>query len=96
MNAIASTGIGTAFLILFNLLYFVLIMNLVSLFIERIWIGRSQWIILPVIAVSLVVFYVYPTLFRHIIEAVTGPFSISGLLIVTGLGMLAGMLASSL
>lgn len=96
MNTIAPQGIGTAFLILFNLLYFVLIMNLVSLFIERIWTGRSQWVILPLIAASLIVFYFHPRLFLRMIEAVTGPLSFSGMLIITGFGILAGMITSSL
>jgi len=96
MNTLSSPGIGAAFLILFNLLYFVLIMNLVSLFIERIWIGRSQWLILPMIALSVAVFFVHPALFLHIIQAVTGPFSIQGVLVVTGCGILSGMVTSSL
>jgi hypothetical protein len=96
MNAISSPGIGAAFLILFNLLYFVLIMILSSLFIERIWIGRSQWVILPFIAFSFALFFLHPRMFLHIIEAVAGPFSIQGILVVTGFGILAGMVMSSL
>jgi len=95
-TTIYSPGIGAAFLILFNLLYFVLIMLLVSLFIERIWIGRSQWMILPLIAISFTVFFLHPRLFLRIMEAVTGSFSISGLLVITGFGILSGMVMSSL
>jgi len=96
MNAISSPGISDALLILFNLVYFVMTMILTSLFVERIWIGRSQWLILPMIALSVAVFFVHPALFLHIIQAVTGPFSIQGVLVVTGCGILSGMVTSSL
>jgi len=44
MNTISSPGISAALLILFNLLYFVFIMLLISLFIERIWIDSfASW-----------------------------------------------------
>ena len=86
----------TALLILFNLLYFVLIMLLMSIFIERIWIGRSRWIILPLVAVSLMIFAIHPGLFLRILEAVTGSFSLRGMLDITGLAVLAGMVMSSL
>jgi len=96
MNAVSSPGIGAALLILFNLLYFVLITLLVSLFIERIWIGRSRWIILPVISLSFAIFAFHPALFLRILETVTGPFSLRGILAITGFGILAGMAMSSL
>jgi len=96
MNAVSSPGIGTAFLILFNLIYLVMIMMLISLFIDRIWIGRSRWIILPVVAFSLATFGLHPGLFLHLIEAVTGSFSLRGMLVITGFGILAGMATSSL
>ena len=96
MNTVSSPGIGTALLILFNLLYFVAVMLLMSLFIERIWIGRSRWIILPVIAFSLVIFALHPGLFIRILETVTGPFSLRGMFAITGFGILAGMVMSSL
>ncbi len=93
MNAISSPGIGDLFLILFNLLYFVLIMTLTSLFIERIWIGRTRWLILPLITLSFGLFFLKPSL---ILDAVAGPFSIRGMLVVTGCGILAGTAMSSL
>ncbi|MEN6317853.1 MAG: hypothetical protein ABFD82_03710 [Syntrophaceae bacterium] len=96
MNTIASPGLSTALLILFNLLYFILIMLLVSLFIERIWIGRSRWIILPLVFISFSIFIFRPNLFLRILEAVTGTFSLTGMLSITGFGILAGMVMSSL
>ena len=96
MNAVSSPGISVALLILFNLLYFVLIMLLMSLFIERIWIGRSRWIILPLVTLSLIIFAIHPGLFLRILEAVTGSFSLRGMLEITGFGILAGMVMSSL
>lgn len=96
MNTVSSPGISAALLILFNLLYFVLIMLLVSLFIERIWIGRSKWIILPLITVSITIFILHPGLFLRILEAVTGSFSLQGILAITGFGILSGMVMSSL
>jgi hypothetical protein len=96
MNTVSSPGIGTALLILFNLLYFVSIMLLISLFIERIWIGRSRWIILPLVVISFMIFAIHPNLFLHILEAVTGSFSLRGMLSITGFGILAGMVMSSL
>ena len=96
MNDVSSPGIGTALLILFNLLYFVSIMLLISLFIERIWIGRSRWIILPVVTFSFAIFVIRPGLFLNILEAVTGSFSMRGMLLITGFGILAGMVMSSL
>lgn len=96
MNTLASPGISAAFLILFNLLYFVLIMMVVSLFIETIWIGPSQWLLLPVIALSFLVFLCKPGLLLRIVEAVTGSFSLQGMLVITGCGILAGMAGSSL
>jgi uncharacterized membrane protein YqhA len=96
MNAVSSPGIGTALLILFNLLYFVTVMLLMSIFIERIWIGRSRWIILPVIAFLFIVFALYPRLFLRILQTVTGSFSIVRLFAITVFGILAGMVMSSL
>ena len=96
MNAASSPGIGTAFLIMFNLLYFVMIVLLITLLIERIWVGWSRWIILPVVTISIAVFGFNPGLLLNIIEAVTGPFSLQGVLVITGFGILAGMAASSL
>ncbi|MGZ3596262.1 MAG: hypothetical protein ACXVAD_11885 [Syntrophales bacterium] len=96
MNTASSPGIGAALLILFNLLYFVAVMLLMSIFIERIWIGRSRWIILPLIAFSLMIFAFHPSLFPRILETVTGSFSIRGMFAITGFGILAGMLMSSL
>jgi hypothetical protein len=96
MNTVSSPGIGAALLILFNLLYLVLITLLVSLFIEKIWIGRTRWLILPVISLSIVIFAFHPGLFLRILETVTGPFSIGGILAITGFGILAGMTMSSL
>jgi hypothetical protein len=96
MNAVSSPGISVAFLILFNLIYFVLIMLLISLFIEKIWIGRSRWIILPLVTLSLIIFAIHPSLFLRILEAVTGSFSLRGMLAVTGFGILTGMVMSSL
>jgi hypothetical protein len=96
MNAVSSPGIGAALLILFNLLYFVAVMLLMSIFVERIWIGRSRWIILPLIACSLAIFAFHPILFMRILETVTGSFSIWGMFAITGFGILAGMLMSSL
>ena len=96
MNTLSSTGIGTALLILFNLLYFVMIMLLMSLFIERIWIGRSRWLILPLIVFSFTIFALHPGLFFRILEAVTGSFSLGGVLMITGFGILSGMVMSSL
>ena len=96
MNTVSSPGISTALLILFNLLYFVLIMLLTSLFIERVWIGRSRWIILPLVGFSLVIFALHPGLFLRMLEVVTGSFSFRGLLTITGFGSLAGMVMSSL
>ncbi len=96
MNTVSAPGIGTALLILFNLLFFVLIMLLMSIFIERIWLGRSRWIILPVIGFSFVIFAFHPGLFLCILESVTGPFSFRGVLTITGFGVLAGMAMSSL
>ncbi|MGO9138030.1 MAG: hypothetical protein ACLP9S_10475 [Syntrophales bacterium] len=96
MNAVSSPGIGAALLILFNLLYFVVVMLLMSIFIERIWIGRSRWIILPLIAFSLLIFAFRPSLFLKILETVTGSFSTRRMFTVTGFGILAGMLMSSL
>ena len=96
MNAISSPRIGTALLILFNLLYLVLVMLLTSLFIERVWIGRSRWFILPLVVFSAVVFTVYPGLLLRILEAVTGAFSLRGMSAITGFGILAGMVMSTL
>ncbi|MGA2330948.1 MAG: hypothetical protein ABSG75_04240 [Syntrophales bacterium] len=96
MNEVSSPGIGAALLILFNLLYFVAVVLLMSIFIERIWIGRSRWIILPVIAFSLVIFASHPGLFIGILTTVTGPFSLLGMFAITGFGILVGMVMSSL
>ena len=96
MNTVSSPGISTALLILFNLLYFVLIMLLTSLFIERVWIGRSRWIILPLVAFSIMIFALHPGLFLRMLEVVTGSFSFRGMLAITGFGSLAGMVMSSL
>jgi hypothetical protein len=96
MLTVSSPGIGSAFLILFNLLYFVGVMLASSLYIENIWIGRSRWIVLPILVISVVVFYFYPGLFLQILEGVVGPFSVNGILSVTGFGILAGMAMSSL
>lgn len=96
MDTISSPGISAALLILFNLLYFVFIMLLMSLFIERIWIGRSRWIILPLVVFSIAIFALHPGLFLRILEAVTGSFSLGRILSITGFGILAGMVMSSL
>jgi len=95
MNSIFLPGIGTALLILFGLLYFVVVMVLSIIFIERVWTGQSKWLILPVVICSAVIFGFHPSLLLRILEAMIG-FSISGLFAVTGLGILAGMAASSL
>lgn len=96
MNVVSSPGIGAALSIHFNLFYFVAVMLLMSIFIERIWIGRSRCIILPLIAFSLVIFAFHPTLFLRILETVTASFLIRGMFVITGFGILAGMLMSSL
>lgn len=96
MNVVSSPGIGTALLILFNMLYFVLVMLLMSLFIENIWIGKSRWIILPLIVFSCTILALHPGLFLRILEAVTGSFSLHGMLAITGFGILSGMVMSSL
>lgn len=96
MNTVSSPGISTALLILFNLLYFVLIMLLTSFFIERVWSGRSRWIILPLVVFSIVIFALHPGLFLRMLETVTGLFSLRGMLVITGFGSLAGMVMSNL
>ena len=96
MNTISSPGIGTALLILFNLQYFVFVTLLISLFIERIWIGRSRWIILPLAVFSIVIFALHPGLLLSLLEAVTGSFSLGRMLAITGFGILSGMVMSSL
>ena len=96
MNVDSSPGIGIALLILFNLLYCVAITLLISLYIERIWIGRSRWIILPLVVFSIVIFAVHPGLFLSVLKAVTGSFSLGRMLAITGFGILSGMVMSSL
>jgi hypothetical protein len=96
MNGVSSPGIGTALLILFNLLYFVSVVLLMSISIERVWIGRSRWVILPIIASSIVIFAFRPGLFIRMLTTVTGPFSLLGMFAITGFGILAGMVISSL
>jgi hypothetical protein len=96
MSNFNSPEIITVLMILFNLLYFVLVMFLMSFFIEVIWIGRSQWIILPLVIFSLAALGFHPTLFLHNLEAVTGTVSFLGILVITGFAILAGMIASSL
>ncbi len=96
MNTLSSSGIGAALSILFNLLYFVSIALLVSLLVERIWIGKSRWIILPVILLSVALLFLHPGLLLQTLREVTGSFSVRGLLSITGLGILAGMILSSL
>ena len=96
MNTLSSSGIGTALSILFNLLYFVSIALLVSLLIERIWIGKSRWILLPLVLLSVAIWFLYPGLLLQTLREVTGSFSVRGLLSITGLGILAGTILSSL
>ncbi|MEQ8152727.1 MAG: hypothetical protein ABRQ30_04140 [Smithellaceae bacterium] len=95
MNSIFLPGIETAFLILFGLLYFVVVMVLSIIFIERVWTGPSKWVILPVVVFSAVIFGFQPSLLLRIFETMSG-LPCLGFLGVTGLGMLAGMAASSL
>ncbi|MEN6375622.1 MAG: hypothetical protein ABFD75_12715 [Smithella sp.] len=95
MNSILLPGIGTAFLILFGLLYFVVVMVSSIIFIERVWTGQSKWIILPVVILSAVIFGFHPSIFLRIFETTSG-LPCSGLFAVTGLGILAGMAASTL
>lgn len=95
MNSIFLPGIGTAFLILFGLLYFVVVMVLSIIFIERVWTGPSKWLILPVVVFTAVIFVFHPSLLLRFFETMSG-LPILGFLGVTGLGMLAGMAASSL
>ena len=95
MKSIFSPGIGTALLILFSLLYFVVVTVLTIIFIERLWTGQSKWLILPMVVFSAVIFGFHPSLLLRIPEAMSG-FPCSGLFVVTGLGILAGMAASSL
>ncbi len=82
--------------ILFHLLYFVFILSVTSLFLERIWIGRTRWLILPVIALSLVFFSVYPGLILGVLHAMIGPTTARNFAIITGSGILAGMAGTSL
>lgn len=96
MLTVSSPGIGTAFLILFHLLYFVGITLASSLFIENIWIGRSRWIVLPLLAITLVIFYFTPGLLLRLLEVVIGPFSVSGILSITAFEIIAGLAMSSL
>lgn len=96
METAYTPGIGDALIILFNLLYFVGVMLASSLFIEHIWISRSKWVILPVIAMSILLFFCYPGLLEHILKGVVGPFTLKGILTVTGVGILSGMVMSGL
>lgn len=89
-------GIMDAVQILFHLLYFVFVLSATSLFLEKVWIGRTRWIILPVIALSLVLFSIHPGLVPGILTAIIGPSTISNLAVITGSGILAGMVATSL
>lgn len=95
MNSIFLPGIGTAFLILFGLLYFVVVMVLSIIFIERVWTGPSKWLILPVVVFTAIIFVFHPSLLLRFFETMSG-LPILGFLGITGLGMLAGMAASSL
>jgi hypothetical protein len=96
MDLMAVNGISDAIGILFHLLYFVLIMLAASVFLDRIWIGRSQWIVLPLIAASILIFSLYPGLLLRILGAVTGPVSVRSLAVIAGFGILAGMVMASL
>jgi hypothetical protein len=96
MSSVPSPTIGSALLILFNLLYFVMMMLVASLIIERVWIGRSRWITLPLVATSFLIFSLHPGLFLRILESVTDPFSFSGLVAISGFGILSGLVMSSL
>jgi len=96
MSSLFSPGGSAALSILCSLLYFVLIMVLTILFIERIWVGRSQWTIVPLVLFSFVLFGFHPALFLDILEAVTGFFSFRGMVVISGFGILAGMATSSL
>ncbi len=92
----SSPDITDALLILFNLLYFVLILSITSLLIERIWLGWSRWIILPVVASALIVFPIYPRLIVRILQSLIGPFSLVNFFIITAMGVWAGMAITSL
>jgi hypothetical protein len=92
----SSPGIATALLILFHLMYFVTITLLSSLFIEKLWVGRSRWIIQPLAALSVTALAIYPGFILHIIKGLTASFSVSGILSITGFGILAGAVMSSL
>ncbi|HPL64786.1 MAG TPA: hypothetical protein PK587_13570 [Syntrophales bacterium] len=96
MEQMAANGISDAIGILFHLLYFVLIMLGTSVFLDRIWAGRSQWIVLPLVAASILLFSVYPGLLLGILKSVTGPVSIGSLVVIAGFGVLAGMVMASL
>ena len=95
MNSIFLPGFGTALLILFGLLYFVVVTVGSIIFIERVWTGQSKWLILPVIISAAVVFGYHPSLFLRILEAMF-QLPCLGLFVITGFGILAGMTASSL
>ena len=96
MDPLSSPGIGAALSILFNLLYFVTIALLFSLLIERIWIGKSRWILLTLVLLSVAILFLHPGLLLQTLQEETGSFSMRGLLSITGLGILAGMIMSSL
>ncbi len=96
MNAVSSPSIFDALQILFHLLYFIFVLSATSLVLEKVWIGPTRWTILPVIALSLTLFCIYPGLILRILNAVVGPFSPRSLLVMTGSGMLAGMAGTSL
>lgn len=95
MNSIFIPGIGTALLILFGLLYFVVVTVLTIIFIERIWTGQSKWLILPVVVFSAVLFGFQPSLLLRLPETMAGIRCLE-FFVVTGFGILAGMAASSL
>jgi len=95
MNSIFIPGIGTALLILFSLLYFVVVTILSIIFIERVWTGHSKWLILPIVISSAVVFGLQPSLVLHLPATMAG-LPCLGFFVVTGFGILAGMAASSL
>lgn len=88
--------ITDALLILFNLLYFVLILSVTSLLIERVWLGSSRWVILPIVASAFIAFPVCPRLIVIILRSLIGPFSWLNFLIITATGIWAGMAVTSL
>ena len=96
MDNLFSSGINTALSILISLFYFVLVMLMTIIFLERVWTGPSQWAIVPVVLCSLALLGFHPSIFLIIIDAVTGFFSFQGVSVMTGVGILAGMASCSL